>query len=40
LGLKIAPKIRPTELTDGAAPGAGVTGLAMFVSSDSQRLTS
>src|SRR5471030_2009726 len=38
LGLKIAPKIRPTELTDGAASGAGVTGLAMFFSSDFERV--
>src|ERR1700683_1490751 len=38
LGLKIAPKIRPTELTDGADSGDGVTGLAMFFSSDGQRV--
>src|ERR1700683_3981182 len=38
LGLKVAPKIRPTELTDGAASGTGVTGLAMFFSSDGQRV--
>src|ERR1700683_4604805 len=38
LGLKVAPKIRPTELTDGAATGTGVTGLAMFFSSEGQRV--
>src|SRR6202050_1927516 len=38
LGLKITPKIRPTELTDGADSGEGVTGLAMFFSSDGQRV--
>src|SRR5271154_583844 len=36
LGLKIAPKIRPIELTDGAASGEGGTGLAMFFSSGCQ----